>query len=212
MVRGRRLIERTLSCGLPVPGHDVVVIGASAGGVEALTQLVGGLPADLPAALLVVLHIPPTRDSRLPAILGRAGPLPAAHARDGEHIRPGQIYVAPPNYHLTVEPGLLRLVQGTTENGFRPAADPLFRTASQVYGEQVVGVVLSGALDDGAGGLTAVKRQGGVTVAQDPDEALVAGMPRSAIRFDHVDHVLPIAEIALLLTRLAGSPAPERGP
>jgi two-component system, chemotaxis family, protein-glutamate methylesterase/glutaminase len=210
VVPDRRLIERSLPRGLPVPRHDLVVIGASAGGVEALSRLVAGLPADLAAALLVVLHTPPASESHLPAILARAGPLPAAHARDGEHIRPGQIYVAPPNYHLTVQAGSLRLVQGPTENGFRPAADPLFRTAAQAYGEQVVGVVLSGALDDGAGGLTAIKQQGGVTVAQDPDEALVASMPRSAIRFDHVDHVLPIAEIAALLMRLAGSPAPER--
>ena len=195
---------------MPVPGHDLVVIGASAGGVEALRELVAGLPAELAAAVLVVLHTPPTRDSRLPAILGRAGILPTAHARDGEGIRPGQIYVAPPNYHLTVEAESLRLVQGPTENGFRPAADPLFRTAARAYGARVVGVVLSGALDDGAAGLTAIKQQGGVTVAQDPDEAIVPGMPRSAIRFDHVDHVLPVAAIAALLVRLAGPPAPER--
>jgi two-component system chemotaxis response regulator CheB len=193
-----------------VPDHDLVVVGASAGGVEALQQLVAGLPAELAAALLIVLHTPPTRDSRLPAILGRAGGLPAAHAQDGERIRPGRIYVAPPNYHLTVQTESLRLVQGPTENGFRPAADPLFRTAAQAYGERLVGVVLSGALDDGAAGLTAIKQQGGVTVAQDPDEAIVPGMPRSAIRFDHVDHVLPVAAIAALLVRLAGPPAPER--
>lgn len=191
--------------GLPVQKRDLVVIGASAGGVEALSQLVAGLPAELPAALLVVLHTPPTRDSRLPAILCRAGVLPAAHARDGERIRPGRIYVAPPNYHLTVDSESLRLIQGPTEKGFRPAADPLFRTAAQAYGARVVGVVLSGALDDGAAGLVAIKQRGGVTVAQDPDEALLASMPRSAIRFEHVDYVLPAAAVAALLVRLAGS-------
>jgi two-component system chemotaxis response regulator CheB len=188
-----------------MPVHDIVVLGASAGGVEALGQLVSHLPADLPAALLVVLHTPPTRESRLPAILDRAGPLAAAHARDGERIRAGQIYVAPPNYHLTVEHESLRLVQGPTENGFRPAADPLFRTAARAYGARVVGVVLSGALDDGAAGLRAIKQHGGVAVAQDPDEAVVTSMPRSAIRLNHVDHVLPTAEIAALLVQLAQS-------
>src|ERR671933_63913 len=106
---------------MAVLGHDLVVIGASAGGGEALRQLMAGLPADLAAALLVVLHTPPTRDSRLPAILGRAGVLPVAHARDGERIRPGRIYVAPPNYHLTVQTESLRLGQGPTQNSFRPA-------------------------------------------------------------------------------------------
>jgi two-component system, chemotaxis family, protein-glutamate methylesterase/glutaminase len=192
-----------------VPRHDLVVIGASAGGVEALQAVVAGLPAHLAAAVLVVMHTPPTRDSRLPAILGRAGVLPTAHAHDGEPIRPGQIYVAPPNYHLTVEAEALRLVQGPTENGFRPAVDPLFRTAARAYEARVVGVVLSGALDDGAAGLTAIKRLGGVTVVQDPDEALVPSMPRSAIDFDHVDHVLPAVAIAQLLVRLAESAAPE---
>ena len=192
-------------------GHDLVVIGASMGGVEALTELVAGLPANLAASLLVVLHTPPTRDSRLPAILGWAGVLPVAHARDGERIRPGQIYVPPPKYHLTVEHESLRLGQGPRENGFRPAVDPLFRTAAQAYSARVVGVVLSGGqLDDGVAGLTAIKQQGGVTVAQDPDDALVGDMPRSAIRFAHVDHVLPIAAIAALLARLAGARAPER--
>jgi two-component system, chemotaxis family, protein-glutamate methylesterase/glutaminase len=187
-----------------------VVIGASSGGVEALTDLVARLPADLAAAVLVVPRTPPTRDRRLPAILGRAGVLPAAHARDGEPIRPGQIYVAPPNYHLAVQAESLQLVQGPTENGFRPAADPLFRTAARAYGARVVGVVLSGAMDDGSARLKAIKREGGVAVAQDPDDALVAGMPRSAIRLDDVDHVLPAAAIAALLVWLA-EPAADEG-
>lgn len=194
-----------------MPRRDVVVIAASSGGVEALINLVSELPAALPAALLVVLHRPPTRGSRLPAILRQAGALAAAHAQDGEPIRTGQIYVAPPNYHLTVDKEVLRLVQGPKENGFRPAADPLFRTAARAYGPRVVGVVLSGALDDGAAGLRAINRYGGVAVAQDPDEALVTGMPRNAIRLDHVDYVLPVAEIAALLVHLAGSDDGDAG-
>jgi two-component system chemotaxis response regulator CheB len=197
--------------GRGVPGRDIVVIAASAGGVEALRQLVRDLPAALPAALMVVLHTRPTHDSRLPTILGLAGPLAAAHARDGESIRAGQIYVAPPNYHLTVDGDALHLVQGPTENGFRPAADPLFRTAARAYGPRVVGVVLSGALDDGAAGLRAIKEHGGVAVAQDPEDALIADMPRNAIRLDHVDHVLPVAEIPALLVQLAASDASDAG-
>ena len=196
--------DRTRGVSGSVPRRDLVVIAASAGGVEALINLVRELPAALRAALLVVLHRPPTRDSRLPRILRQAGALAATHAQDGEPIRTGQIYVAPPNYHLTVEHEVLRLVQGPTENGFRPAADPLFRTAARAYGPRVVGVVLSGALDDGAAGMRAIKKYGGVAVAQDPEEALVTGMPRNAIRLDHVDHVLPVAEIAALLVQLAG--------
>jgi two-component system chemotaxis response regulator CheB len=188
-----------------------VVIGASAGGVGALVQLVGGLPAELAAALLVVLHVPAGGHSRLPTILSRAGALPASHATDGEVIRLGHIYVAPPNRHLTVEGERLRLVGSATENGFRPAVDPLFRTAARAYAARVVGVVLSGALDDGTAGLVAIKRQGGVAVVQDPDDAAVDGMPRSAIRFDHVDYVLPAAEIAATLVNLADSPLAGSG-
>src|SRR5206468_5869732 len=117
--------------GLAMPGRDIIVVGASAGGVEALGNLVRGVPADLPAAVFVVLHVSPHGTSVLPQILGRAGRLPAAHARDGEPIRPGRVYVAPPDYHLLVKPGAVRLARGPRENGHRPAVDALFRTAAR---------------------------------------------------------------------------------
>ncbi len=190
-------------------GHDIVVVGASAGGVEALTELVRQLPADLPAAVFVVLHVPADGTSVLPQILTRRGPLPAEHPRDGAPIRPGRIYVAPPNRHLLLKDGHLRLALGPRENGHRPAIDPLFRTAARHYGRRVVGVVLSGTLDDGTAGLIAVKLRGGLAIAQHPDEALYSGMPRSAIDNVAVDHVLPIAGIASLLVELAHTPVAD---
>src|SRR5688572_4524961 len=131
-----------------MPGHDIVVVGGSAGGIDALKQLVAGLPADLPAAVFVVVHLPAHGPSVLPRILSRAGPLRAVHPQDGQPIRPGMIYVAPPDYHLLVKPGHARITRGPRENKHRPAVDALFRTAARSYGGRVVGVVLSGVLDD----------------------------------------------------------------
>ena len=190
-------------------GHDVVVIGASAGGVEALSELVRGLPADFAAAVLVVVHFPAHSRSMLPRILSRRGPLEAVHAEDGAEPRPGVIHVAPPDRHLLLKDGLLCLGRGPRENGHRPAADALFRSAARAFGPRVVGVVLSGTLDDGTAGLLAVRRHGGVTVAQDPDEALHPGMPRTAIEAGVVDHVAPVHELAPLLARLAHTPCAE---
>lgn len=190
-----------------MPGHDIVVVGASAGGVEALSALARSLPADLPAAVFVVLHFPATSTSVLPRILNRAGPLRAEHARDGEVIEPGRIYIAPPDQHLSVRDGTVRLGRGPRENNHRPAVDPLFRSAARFYGPRVVGVVLSGTLDDGTVGLAAIKQRGGVAVVQHPEEALYSGMPRSALENVAVDHTLGVAEIGSLLTRLAGEPA-----
>ena len=175
-------------------GHDMITIGASAGGVEALTELVRGLPVDLPASVFVSLHVPPHGTSMLPQILSRRGPLPAHHARDGEPIEPGRIYVAPPDLHLLIHQGVVRLSRGPRENGFRPAIDPLFRTAARWHGPRVVGVILSGTLDDGTAGLLAIKERGGFAVVQDPDDALFPGMPRNAMDVVHVDHVLPASE------------------
>lgn len=186
-----------------------MVVGASAGGVEALAELFAGLPADVPASFFVVLHVPERGTSVLPEILGRRGPLPARHPADGAVIEPGRVYVAPPGQHLLVKRGRVRLVRGPRENGARPAVDPLFRSAAAAYGPRVVGVVLSGTLDDGTSGLQAVKERGGTAVVQDPDEALYAGMPRSAMENVAVDHVLPLARIAPLLVRLAGTPVEE---
>ncbi len=186
--------------------HDIVVIGASAGGVEALMRFTAALPHDLPASIFVVVHIPARSKSMLPAILSRCGPLPATHAIDGAIIEPGWIYVAPPNHHLLVRPGQMAVTQGPRENRQRPAVDPLFRSAARAYGRQVVGVVLSGSLDDGASGLVAIKSQGGTAIVQDPSEALFDSMPRSAIETVAVDLVLPADQIANEIARLAVTP------
>lgn len=185
--------------------RDMVVIGASAGGIQALTTLVGGLPADFPAAVLVVVHIPPYAVSRLPEILGRAGPLPVAPAQHGEPIAPGRIYVAPPDRHLLVRQGWVELTRGPRENHSRPAIDPLFRTAARAYGPRVIGVVLSGALYDGSMGLLAITTRGGVAVVQDPEEAAFASMPRSALAMVTADHVLPAVGMAPVLSSLIGN-------
>jgi two-component system chemotaxis response regulator CheB len=191
--------------------HDIIVIGASAGGVEALTQLVHHLPEDLPAAVFVVLHVPAHGTSVLPMILSRNGPLPARHPADGETIERGKIYVAPPDNHLLIRRGQVRLSRGPRENGHRPAVDPLFRTAARAYGRRVVGVVLSGALDDGTAGLSAIKGRGGAAVVQEPGDALYPGMPRSALESLPIDHCLPVAQIAPILVGLANEPVPEEG-
>jgi two-component system chemotaxis response regulator CheB len=182
--------------------RDIIVIGASAGGVEALVDLVCGLPADLPAAVFVVVHFPAQSASAMPQILTRAGPLPAAHARHGEVIRPGRIYVAVPDHHLIVHRGVVHVVRGPHENLCRPAIDPLFRSAAATYGPRVIGVILSGSLYDGTAGILAVKQHGGVAIVQDPDEALFPDMPRNAREYVKVDHVLPLAQIAPTLVRL----------
>jgi two-component system chemotaxis response regulator CheB len=181
--------------------HDVIVIGASAGGVEAISRVVADLPRDLKASVLIVLHISRGK-SLLPEILTRAGRLPASHPADGEPLEYGRIYVAPPDRHLVVEPGLVRVVHTASENGLRPAVDPLFRSAARTYGPRVVAVVLTGTLDDGTAGIAAVKEAGGVTIAQDPAEASSPGMPTSAIATGLIDHVLSIRDVPLLLAAL----------
>jgi two-component system, chemotaxis family, protein-glutamate methylesterase/glutaminase len=186
-------------------GRDVVVVGASAGGLEALQELAAHLPAQLPAAVLVTMHVPAEFRSQVPAILSRSGPLAARHARDGEAIEPGRVYVAPPDRHLLTVDGQVRLGTGPREHGLRPAVDPLFRSAARSHGPRVVGVVLSGMLDDGTAGLASIKRRGGTAVVQDPAEARHAGMPTSAIRHVPVDHVQPVVEIAKLLVELAAT-------
>jgi two-component system chemotaxis response regulator CheB len=183
-------------------GHDIVVVGASAGGVEALSRLVRDLPADFPAAVFVVLHVPASGTSVLPTILDRTGPLPAAHAVEGEQIRAGSIYVAPPDRHVLIRSAAVRVERGPKENGARPAIDPLFRSAASAYGPRVVGVILSGTLRDGTIGLAAVKLQGGTTIVQDPEDALYPAMPRSAIGEVGPDAILPAAEIGAALVEL----------
>ena len=192
-------------------GRDVVTIGGSSGGVEALARLVSTLPADLPAAVLVVVHFPEGAPSALPRILSRSGPLEAVHPGDGDLVEKGRIYVAPPGLHLLVEDRRVRLARGPKENGHRPALDPLFRTAALEYGPRAVGVVLTGSLDDGTAGLAAIKARGGVAVVQDPEDALFRSMPESALRDVEVDYCLPVGEMATLLDWLAREPSEEGG-
>lgn len=184
--------------------RKLVVIGASAGGVEAISTIVSKLPPDLNAAVFVVLHIPHNATSYLPQILSRAGPLRAIHPDAESRIEPGVIYVAPPDKHLLITYGKVITVRGPRENGHRPAVDPLFRSAAESYGSDVIGVVLSGNLDDGTAGLAAIKQQGGIAIVQSPKEALYQGMPVSAIEHVVVDHVLPLDEIVPAVLRLIG--------
>lgn len=187
---------------MPNAQKTIIVIGASIGGVGALHALAAGLPADLPAAVCVVLHIG-AHKSELPNLLSHAGALPAIHPQNGDTILAGHIYVAPPDHHLTVGPGILRLTKGPRENWARPAIDPLFRTAAHAYGPNVIGVILTGALNDGTAGLYAIKEQGGTTIVQDPADAVNASMPRSALAHVAIDHCLPLAGLPQLLVRLA---------
>ncbi len=188
--------------------RDIVVIGASAGGVEALRSVLGALPPDYDGTVFVVLHIPPTVPSVLADILGRSTRLVCVSAYDGAPVRPGVVYVAPPDWHLLLDDGRVRLVRGPRENGHRPAVDPLFRSAAEAYGPRVAGVILTGNLDDGTRGLFAIKDRGGLAVVQAPRDALYPGMPKSAVDHVAVDHVLPAAEIGPLLAAAAKGVAP----
>lgn len=183
--------------------HDIVVIGTSAGGVEALCSLVQQLPPDLGAAVMVVMHV--GAKSNLPEILERCGSLEASSAADGERLRRGHVYVAPPSRHMVIRDGHLALTRAARENRHRPAIDPLFRSAARVYRERVVGIILSGGNnDDGSAGLFTIKSRGGLTIAQDPEEAVAPWLPRNAMRETKIDHCLPIRKIARLLVKVAG--------
>jgi two-component system chemotaxis response regulator CheB len=179
--------------------------------VEVLLDMVRGLPADLPASLFVVVHMSPGHTSTLPELLSRRGPLPAKHPLHDEAILPGHIYIAPPDSHLMVRRGTMEVVRGPKENGHRPAADVLFRTASAAYGSRVIGVVLSGYQDCGTAGMMSIKARGGVSVVQAPESALAGDMPRSVLEKVPVDHVVHPLELPALLARLAGSEAGSSG-
>ncbi len=178
-----------------------MVIGASVGGVEVVCALAAALPPDIAATIFVVLHIGALK-SILPSMPNEVGPMRAQHPSDGMPIHAGQIYVAPPDHHMLVEPGRVRLTRGPRENWARPAVDPLFRSAAHAYGAGVVGVILTGGLNDGTAGLLEVKRQGGVTVVQDPGEAEDPSMPRSALQHVQVHHCLPLRSMPALLSEL----------
>jgi two-component system, chemotaxis family, protein-glutamate methylesterase/glutaminase len=184
-----------------MPKHDIIVVGASAGGVEALIELVRNLPKDLPASVFVTMHI--GSESLLPHILSRCGNLPAIHAKNNQPYQQGCIYVAPAYQHLLIKDGLTILSRGPRENGHRPAVDVLFRSAARERRSRVAGVVLSGGLDDGAAGLFAIKARGGVAIVQDPSEASAPDMPRNALDAVEVDFCLPVSQIATVLTQLA---------
>ena len=193
------------------PRHDrLFAVGASAGGVEALTKLVGALPESFPSAMLVVLHVGET--SHLPEILDRAARLTVTEAESGQPVRGGTIYVAPPDRHMLIHDGHIVLRRGPRENLARPAVDPLFRSAACSYGARTTGVVLTGGLSDGAAGLRAIKRCGGVAVVQDPRDAVVPDMPTNALRHVDVDHCVTLAELPGLLVALTDRPVSETPP
>jgi two-component system chemotaxis response regulator CheB len=186
--------------------RDIVVLGASAGGVETLSELVGKLPKDFPAAVFVVMHLSPFSPSSLPQILSNSGPLPAFHPKDGETIRPGRIYVALPDRHLLVEKNKVRVANGPKENRFRPSVDALFRSVAYACGSRVIGAVLTGSLDDGTSGLWAIKRRGGIAIIQDPGEATFSSMPANVLKQVKVDYTVRIAAMGELLCRLVAKP------
>jgi two-component system chemotaxis response regulator CheB len=176
-----------------------------------LTQLARSLPAGLPASVFVVCHFPSGGRSVLPTILSRSGPLLAVHPGDGDPIYPGHIYVAPPDQHLLLQDGVMRLSRGPRESGYRPAIDPLFRSAARVFGPRVIGVVLTGALYDGVAGLLAIRSTGGIAVVQDPRDALVAALPQNATEIAGADHLVPSALLAPLLVDLVQQATPTEG-
>jgi two-component system chemotaxis response regulator CheB len=189
-----------------VAGRNIVVIGGSSGALEAVRTILSGLPPTLDASLFIVLHTSPDSPGLLDRLFGRVTKFPVVYPHDKERIAPRNIYVAPPDFHLLVKRSHLRLTRGPRENRFRPAIDPLFRSAATAHGPRVIGVILSGAQDDGAVGMRLIKSSGGVAIAQDPSEAIIPSMPLAAIRHVDVDHVLPASEIAEAIARLAAEP------
>jgi two-component system chemotaxis response regulator CheB len=187
--------------------RDVIVIGASSGGVTALLDLARTLPADFPAPIFVVQHVAPYADSLLPQLMDEVSALKVKHPHDGEEVQPGTIYVARPNHHLLVEDGKVLVKSGPKENRFRPSIDALFRSAAYSYGPRVIGVVLTGYLDDGTSGLWSIQRLGGLTIVQDPLDAQSPAMPTNALEFVEADYVVPLAELTALLVRLTTEPA-----
>ncbi|GAA4028149.1 chemotaxis protein CheB [Hymenobacter glaciei] len=190
--------------------RDIVVIGASAGGVSALLELVKALPADFPAPIFIVQHVAADSPSILPQLLNSVSALQVRHPQNGETIEPGVIYVARPDHHLLLEGDQVLVARGPKENRFRPSIDALFRSVAYTFGPRVIGVVLTGYLDDGTSGLWSMQRMGGVAVVQDPRDAEQPSMPTNALEFVDADHLVPLAELGALLVRLTAEPAPAR--
>jgi two-component system, chemotaxis family, protein-glutamate methylesterase/glutaminase len=193
---------------IPAGRRNIIAIGASAGGVAALQRLAADLPPMFPAAVLIVLHVGANR-SLLPQLLTAAGPNSASHAQHGEKLRIGHLAVAPPDYHLLLNDGYLTLTRGPKENFARPAIDPLFRSAALTYGPRVIGVVLTGNLDDGTAGLQAIKECGGLTMVEDPSTAFAPSMPASALEYVEVDYRVPIESMGRKLAGLVSQSSPE---
>ena len=183
--------------------RDIVVVGASAGGIEAITTILANLSGDLPAAVFIVVHVVPQSLGYLAGIFDRAGPLPVRDAHQGEVFSTGSVYVAPPDHHMLLGAnGRIVLSLGPRENRTRPAVDPLFRSAALAFGPRVIGVVLSGALDDGCAGLRGIKMCAGMTVVQDPADAVAEFLPRNALRSTNVDHCQPAGRLGQLIDKL----------
>jgi two-component system, chemotaxis family, protein-glutamate methylesterase/glutaminase len=183
-------------------GRDVVVIGGSAGALDPLKDIVMDLPPDTQAAVVVVLHLSATAPSALATILGRLGGMQVVTPRDGDPLQPGYVYVAVPDRHLELRDGAIGLTLGPRVNGMRPAVDTLFRSAAATYGPRVVGIVLSGGLDDGSGGLAAIRAAGGVGIVQSPDDALMDSMPKNAISVAAPEHVVPSQRLGETIRRV----------
>jgi len=193
-----------------VGSQRIIVIGASSGGFEALKRIIRELPADFNASVFIVWHMSPDVPGILPQVLNRINRIYAAHAYNGEDIKSNRIYISRPDHHLLIRNGKVRVTHGPKENRFRPAIDPLFRSAAYTYTNRVIGVILSGALDDGTAGLWTVKQYDGIAIVQDPLDAEVSSMPRNAMRQVKVDHSVPVSEMAKLLVRICKEPLIER--
>ena len=190
--------------------RDIIVVGASAGGITALKEFVRYLPEDFEGSVFIVLHIPPYSESELPEILSKAGPLKAVHPKDGDPIEPGKIYVAPHDRHLLLEKDKVLVKKGPKENRFRPAIDALFRSAAYTYGSRVIGIILSGFLDDGTSGLYTIKRLGGMAIVQEPKDAEQPDMPKNAMEYVKPDYIVAAADIAPVIAGIIRKPAPQK--
>jgi two-component system chemotaxis response regulator CheB len=193
-----------------VPKNNIIVIGASAGGIAPVRALLSKFPKSIPAAIFIVVHTSPDGPGMLATVLNRATDLSVVDPEDGMLVQDGCVYVAPPDYHLLVDGAHVRLSHGPREHRFRPAVDPLFRTAARHYGERAIGIVLSGHMADGTHGLSLIKKAGGIAIVQDPDEAEVPAMPLNAMRRGQVDYVLPVDEIPRVITGLLMNGRPAR--